>query len=486
PTIVNSRSLFARVQQFASRCYGPLFSASLYFWQLGESYYWGHNAILRVAPFVKHCGLARLSGNPPLGGEILSHDFVEAALIGRAGWEVWLAPGLTGSFEESPPSLLDELKRDRRWCQGNLQHLRLWLGNGFKAGHRAIFAMGVMAYASALLWLNFLILNTVELVAQSVIAPVYFSTRPSLFPIWPEWHPEWALALLGTTALQLLLPKLLSFLLILKNRESSLYGGVACLGASIALEVVLSTLLAPIRMWFHSKFVVLTLLGRPIKWTAQSRSVNTTGWREAIRAHGLSALLAGCWFVVMVWINPAALPWFLPFCTALILSVPLSVYLSRTSLGQTARRLGLFQIPEERCLPPIVAATRSICRRRRGHEFPSGGFIHAAADPWANRLHVQLLRGRAAKSARSHECNKTLRDLAMRKGLDALSSSQKSSLLRDAESLRLLHHDVYRSGAVRFANHRTLDNFFQFPRITAVDRNHQTQEPFSGRFTDCN
>src|SRR5581483_7787404 len=117
PTIVHRESLFARVQQFASRVYGPLFSASLYFWQLGESYYWGHNAILRIAPYVRHCGLARLPGEPPLGGEILSHDFVEAALMGRAGFEVWLAADLPGSYEESPPNILDELKRDRRWCQ---------------------------------------------------------------------------------------------------------------------------------------------------------------------------------------------------------------------------------------------------------------------------------------------------------------------------------------------------------------------------------
>lgn len=187
--------------------------------------------------------------------------------------------------------------------------------------------------------------------------------------------------------------------------------------------------------------------------------------------------LASCWFVVMFWINPAVLPWFVPFCTALILSVPLSVYLSRSSLGQAAKRLCLFQSPEESCLPPIVAATRSICRRRRNHEFPGGGFIHAVADPWANRLHVQLLRGRAAKSARSHEFNKTLRDLAMRKGLDALSSSQKASLLRDAEGLRILHTDIYRRGADRFANHRTCEDFYKSPRITPVNPNHPGEEP---------
>jgi membrane glycosyltransferase len=135
PTIVNRDSLFARVQQFASRVYGPVFNAGLRFWQGGESYYWGHNAILRVMPFAEHCGLARLPGRSPLGGDILSHDFVEAALMGRAGWEVWILDDLPGSFEESPPTILDELKRDRRWCQGNLQHLRLICADGFRFGH---------------------------------------------------------------------------------------------------------------------------------------------------------------------------------------------------------------------------------------------------------------------------------------------------------------------------------------------------------------
>jgi membrane glycosyltransferase len=454
PTIVNGQSLFARAQQFASRCYGSLFSASLHFWQLGESYYWGHNAIIRVAPFVKHCGLARLFGKPPLGGEILSHDFVEAALIGRAGWEVWLARGLPGSYEESPPSLLDELKRDRRWCQGNLQHLRLWFGNGIRTGHRAILVMGVMAYASALLWLSFLFLNTVELIVQSLTTPVYFSPQPRLFPIWPEWHPEWALALVGTTALLLLLPKLLSFLLILKNRETQLYGGLVSLSASIALEILLSTLVAPIRMWFHSKFVLLTLLGRPIRWTTQCRAESTTDWRAATSAHGLSALFAGSWIVLMSWINPAVLLWMLPICLALALSVPLSVYLSRPALGQAVKRWRLFQIPEETSLPPVVAATQAIFERRRGQDFPGGGFLYTVVDSWANRLHVKLLRGRTPKPSRHKERNKNLCELARKKGLAALSSSERAHLLKDAESMTALHDGICRDREAHAASHR--------------------------------
>ncbi|MET0503331.1 MAG: glucans biosynthesis glucosyltransferase MdoH, partial [Candidatus Binatia bacterium] len=223
PTTVNCDSFFGRLQQFASRAYGPMLTAGLRYWQLGESYYWGHNAILRIAPFVEYCGLSRLPGKPPLGGEILSHDFVEAALMGRAGWEVWVLHDLPRSYEESPPTLADELKRDRRWCQGNLQHLRLLFGDGIRWGHRGIFTMGVMAYASAPLWFAFLVLNTLEIALQSLLPPIYFTSEPSLFPVWPQWHPEWAIALLSTTAVLLFLPKVLSFLLIWRNREAHLF-----------------------------------------------------------------------------------------------------------------------------------------------------------------------------------------------------------------------------------------------------------------------
>jgi len=360
PTIVNGDSLFARMQQFASRVYGELFSASLHFWQLGESYYWGHNAIIRIEPFVQHCALARLPGQAPLGGEILSHDFVEAALMGRAGQEVWLGLNTQGSYEESPPNLLDELKRDRRWCQGNLQHLRLLLSDGFTTGHRAILAMGVMAYASALIWAGFLILNTILLANQSLSPPNYFSSQPSLFPVWPRWNPEWAIALASTTALLLFLPKLLSFFLIVKRGQAKRFGGVACLATSIVLEIILSTLLAPLRMWLHSKFVLLTLLGRPIKWNAQQRTASGTTWVEALRAHGVATLFASVWIAAIAWFNPALFFWLLPVAIPLLLSIPLSVYSSRISVGGASRRLHLFQIPEEDSPPPLIDRLRKL------------------------------------------------------------------------------------------------------------------------------
>jgi membrane glycosyltransferase len=363
PAIVNGETLFARVQQFASRAYGPLFGASLRFWQLGESYYWGHNAIVRVAPFVQHCGLARLPGQAPLGGEILSHDFVEAALMGRAGYEVWLTPDLPGSYEESPPSLLADLKRDRRWCQGNLQHFRLLFAEGLRNGHRAIFAMGIMAYVSALFWAAFLMLNTIQLTTESFAVANYFSPQPSLFPIWPQWHPEWAIALASTTALLLFLPKVLSCLLILKWGEAQRFGGTAALAGSVLLEMVVSTLLAPLRMWFHSKFVLMTLLGRTIRWNPQQRAGAETGWLAATRAHGPATLTAAVWVAGVYWFSPAVFIWLLPVAIPLLVSIPLSTLSSRLSLGRAARRASLFLIPEEHFALPVLLELERLAPR---------------------------------------------------------------------------------------------------------------------------
>src|SRR5947208_14503217 len=214
PTAESRGSLFARVQQFASRVYGPMFAAGLHFWQLGDGQYWGHNTIIRVEPFMDHCALPRLPGREPLGGEILSHDFVEAALMGRAGWTLWLAYDLDGTYEEVPSTLLEEMKRDRRWCQGNLQHLRLLFTEGLFGAHRALFLNGVLSYVSALLWFTFLSLSTVEAIQNVLREPNYFPSGPSLFPEWPIWRPNWARALLAVTGMILFLPKLLSVALI--------------------------------------------------------------------------------------------------------------------------------------------------------------------------------------------------------------------------------------------------------------------------------
>ena len=442
PMMANRESLFARVQQFAGRVYGPMLGAGFHFWQLGESFYWGHNAIIRVAPFIKHCGLARLPGEPPLGGEILSHDFVEAALMGRAGWEVWVVHDLAGSYEEVPPALLDELTRDRRWCQGNLQHLRLLFADGFRPGHRAMLSMGVMAYASALLWAVFLALSTVSVAAESLLPPIYFLPTPSLFPIWPQWHPERAIALLTMTAVLLFLPKFLSLLLAVRNREHHGFGGVIPLIVSTFLEILVSTLLAPIRMWFHSKFVLLTLMGRQIKWGPQRRHDSGTEWREAIRYHGDSTLFALFWIFVVWWVNPAFSWWLLPVPAALLLSIPVSVYSSRATVGRAFRKLRLFLIPEELAPPEVINRLDAALYEQRSRSPQSGGFARALIDPEANLLHVALLREKVQRSAKTIERNQELLRKVMTEGPEQLSRSDKLRLLKDAGILTAMQRDV--------------------------------------------
>src|SRR5256885_10188355 len=192
PRAAGRETMYARVQQFATRVYGPLFTAGLHFWQLGESHYWGHNAIIRVAPFMRYCALRRLPGRGSLSGEILSHDFVEAALMRRAGWAVWIVYDLRGSYEEMPPNLVDELKRDRRWCQGNLMNFRLFMMKGLHIAHRAVFMSGVMAYLSALIWFMFLILSTTLLAVPTLSEPISFWQPFQLFPRLPGLSPQTA------------------------------------------------------------------------------------------------------------------------------------------------------------------------------------------------------------------------------------------------------------------------------------------------------
>ena len=293
PRAVGRDTLHARMQQFANQVYGPVFTAGLHYWQLGESHYWGHNAIIRLEPFMKHCVLAPLPGRGSLAGEILSHDFVEAALMRRAGYGVWIAYDLDGSFEETPPNLIDEVKRDRRWCHGNLMNARLMFARGMHPVHRWVFLTGALAYLSAPLWLGFLALSTWLLLAHTNAEPQYFVMPHQLFPLWPSWRPEHAWALLAAVASVLFVPKILAALLA-AARSASSYGGAFRLALSVLVEMLMSALLAPVRMLFHTQFVAAALLGWSIQWKSPARADKSTSITQALRRHGLQTAIGHC------------------------------------------------------------------------------------------------------------------------------------------------------------------------------------------------
>jgi membrane glycosyltransferase len=364
PRAARRETPFGRMQQFAIRVYGPLFAAGISTWQLGASYYWGHNAILRVAPFVRHCALARLPGKGSLSGEILSHDFVEAALMRRAGWSVWIAYDLPGSYEEVPATLEDELKRDWRWCRGNLMNARFCLAAGMHPAHRAVFLAGVMAYLSAPLWLLSLAVSTAAVAFQALVGPRYFLHPRQLFPAWPEWHPGWSAALLLATSAVLFAPKLLGTALVMA-RGSREFGGPIRLALSAVTEALGSALLAPVRMAFHSLFVPAALVGIRPQWTSPRREDTETSWGHATRRYlGTTAVGIG-WAAGVHAIAPESLWWFLPVVGALATSIPAAVFSSRTSLGRRLRRASVFSIPEETRPPLELRLMRRYLRAAR-------------------------------------------------------------------------------------------------------------------------
>lgn len=447
PKAMNSRSLISRVQQFANHLYGPIFAAGLHYWQLGEAQYWGHNAIIRIAPFMAHCQLPRLPGKGPLSGEILSHDFVESALIRKAGYGVWLAYELDGSWEETPPTLIDELIRDRRWCQGNLQHSRLIFAHGFFPTHRALFVNGIMSYGSALLWALFLIVSSLQAVVEILVPPTYFTSTRTLFPVWPTWYPQWALTLLSSTAVLLFLPKLLALILTTAKGAARDFGGIWAMTCGVLGEIVVSTFLAPVRMLFHSLFVITTLLGWRVSWNTQNRGDTGTSWKDALRFHWWGTLLGLVWGG-MIWIvNPGFFWWLSPIVAGLALSIPLSVWTSRRSWGEAARKLGFFLTPPEIHAPDEIAALDKNLRRPAPYSpFPLSrrqGFIRAVVIPSVHALHISLTRHRSRRSPEHAEKMKLLEAKALALGPDALDRKTKCAILSDPESLHRLHVQVW-------------------------------------------
>ncbi|MGL4193848.1 MAG: glucans biosynthesis glucosyltransferase MdoH [Edwardsiella piscicida] len=441
PKATGMDTLYARIQQFATRVYGPLFTAGLHFWQLGESHYWGHNAIIRVKPFIEHCALAPLPGSGTFAGSILSHDFVEAALMRRAGWGVWIAYDLPGSYEELPPNLLDELKRDRRWCQGNLMNFRLFFVKGMHPVHRAVFLTGVMSYLSAPLWFLFLMLSTALQVVHTLMEPQYFLQPRQLFPVWPQWRPELAIALFSTTLVLLFLPKLLSVVLIWA-KGSRQFGGPLRLLASMLLEMLFSVLLAPVRMIFHTVFVVSAFLGWSITWQSPQRDDDATPWSEAFRRHGSQMLLGLVWAGGMAVLDLRFLWWLSPIVVSLILSPFVSVITSRRTLGLQCKRAKLFLIPEEYQPPVEMAATERYVALNH-QRLLDDGFMHALLDP----LYNALACGMATARHRNHPLIARDRDArvahALAESPRTLGKAERLTLLSDPVVMARLHQALW-------------------------------------------
>jgi membrane glycosyltransferase len=324
PRLREGCTLFARLQQFGSEVYGPVLAAGLSVWHGTEGNYWGHNAIIRVSAFAKTCGLPVLTGRKPFGGHILSHDFVEAALLRRAGFAVYMRPDIHGSFEGIPPTFADFAIRDRRWAQGNLQHTKILPAAGLHWISRFHLLNGIMSYLASPLWLLFLATGLVLSWQAATFPPDYFPNGFALFPTWPRFDVERAVALLELSLSVLLLPKLLAWLAAIMDRETRKeWGGMSALTSMLLAEIGISAMLAPIMMLVQSKFVAEILLGKEVGWGAQQRQLDHVTIRDVAGAHLGHTLTGFALAALTLWISPQVWLWISPIWLPLLLSIPL-------------------------------------------------------------------------------------------------------------------------------------------------------------------
>ncbi|TNC66825.1 glucans biosynthesis glucosyltransferase MdoH [Rubellimicrobium roseum] len=349
PAIVGARSRFGRMMAFAGAFHGPVFARGLSRLQGEVGPFWGHNAAIRVRAFAESCGLPVLSGPPPFGGHVLSHDYVEAALLARAGWTVRLDPDLEGSYEEGPENIVAYAKRDRRWCQGNLQHARIMLAPGLKGWSRFVFAQGIFAYLVPVLWLGFVLTGLAGVIDTKGIG-----------------H------LAGLVLALLFGPKV--FVTLAARDRAAGFGGWPLLGASVMAETLQSALIAPVLLMFQARSVLQVLMGRDGGWPAQARGDSTLSLTEGWRAGWWITLWGAGLLASAVLLQPGLLPWLLPLGGPMLAAPWIIAWTSRPP------RSRLFTTPEELVAPGVLARAGDERRRWSRPELALGALrqVHHA------------------------------------------------------------------------------------------------------------
>ena len=346
PYAVGRETIFARMLQFSARLYTPLLVEGLAFWQQGDANYWGHNAIIRIAPFEEHCTLPVLPGREPFGGEILCHDVVEAGLMRGAGWDVWVLPEPMESFEALPANMVDFASRERRWCQGNLQHIGVLPDRRLRPVGRFHLAYGVLTYLSGPVAVLFFMLATLDAALGGQIASRLMLGQNAA-----------SLGLIGLTAAMLYSCKLTTLAAVLASaRHSRQFGGRMRLLASAALEQVGALVITGVLIVAYTRYVWELVRGVTVGWDAQPRDDRGLSWREAGTRLWLPTVAGLVWLCVLACIDARLMLWASPLLFGLLAAAPASVLSSRAPLGRMARRIGLFLTPEETAPAPVLRA----------------------------------------------------------------------------------------------------------------------------------
>ena len=354
PIPVRQTTFFGRFVQFAAVLYSPMLATGLAFWQTDAANYWGHNAIIRMRAFIDHCGLPTLPGKAPFGGDILSHDFVEAAMLRRAGWDVFLLADLEGSYEEVPCNIIDYATRDRRWVQGNIQHLGIVDSQDLHPINRMHFLLGAIAYITSLIWLMMLVLSTADAVVRAINSNVYFTELYQLYPNWPIAKTELIIALILLTTTLLMGPKFLGVIVALTHRRAH-FGGARAIIKGTFIETIFAVLIAPIMMVYHAYFVISVLLGFKVNWDSQEREGRLLPWGECIARTSKMTIAAFAWGLMTYIYAPIFFWWLTPVITGLVFAAPLVRYSSSLDWGRSTRAHNIFLSPDETNEDPVLA-----------------------------------------------------------------------------------------------------------------------------------
>ena len=449
PQLINGTTLMARIQQFATRIYGPVVGSGLAWWTAKEGNFWGHNAIIRTEAFMSAAGLPHLRGKPPFGGHILSHDFVEAALIRRAGWSVVIASDLDGSYEESPPSIIDLAVRDRRWCQGNLQHARVIGGSGLHWVSRSHLATGIMSYLSSPLWLLLILAGMALALQAQYIRPEYFSDEYSLFPTWPVIDAARALMLFLFTMGILFAPKVLGIIAFLVNAEQrKRAGGTLRVLISFVVEIILSALVAPIMMLIHSGAVLSILIGRDAGWNPQRRDDGSLPLKDVIYRHRWHMVMGVILTAFAALNSMSLLAWLAPAVAGLLLAVPVSVITSSWSIGEKAKRWGILKTPEEGVPPAIFTAFEQTLKVYTDDAKQCPDFVgFVASAHWAS-IHKRMLDEQPPRARGDID---SVEALTAMKVAEAESVSEAIGFMTPKERLMMLNNPHLFEKACRLA-----------------------------------
>lgn len=356
PVIVNGATVFARMQEFSGRMYGPVIAHGVAWWHGAESNYWGHNALIRTAAFAAHGGLPELDGTTPFRGAVLSHDFVEAALLRRGGWALHMIPTLEGSYEEGPPTLTDMLVRDRRWCQGNLQHGGVLPARGLHWVSRWHLLIGIGHYLTAPLWAMLVLIGLAVPLQHGA-----FNEGLSPAAYWMAIDDGRFLGVFVLTMVMLFAPKILGYIATLADARMRRGVGGAWRGfVSLLIENVLAALMAPITMYVQSRGVAEVLAGRDSGWDAQRRDDGRQTWGDLWRNYRGTTLLGVIMGVGAWMMSPGLALWMSPMIVGLVGSIPIVRLTSSRRVGLALRRAGLFTTPEEQSPPEVLARAAAL------------------------------------------------------------------------------------------------------------------------------